>query len=773
MVTAPSGAPLLTATIAADDVRATRARWRRTTWSIALFTLAGAVVLLAGPLLDWRNRARRLSDYTAATLITALVIVLARLLARVAAPADWSDHPLFSGVDYAGTLFGPLLSSPFDYLVSAATAGGLVGLLLFAVEAWRLRGARDRLPVTTASRRAAYLAMQIGAGAAVAAVLIAHQELLRNTIANSRLDLLQFSLQRWNTARLALQIGLVIAHATALGLCVAIARAALARWSVRRGDWRLRVATIVCWVLPLVVWRFARERDFTDQLPLLIGAAVVVLLALHASRLIARYRHGSQAFRLTLLTLGLIAPAFAFYPTLFQLAWQAKSQLVETSYAAQAMNQGQEVQSALEDSRSQIDQVPNLVDLVTAPPVPGSDTLTDRALQVWRATALANYPPVTSSVELFGPDGRLVSRFAFNLPEDLSATMSEETDCEWGTIFGEVNPFFGEERGILHAGRQVCGPNGESLGSIVVHAMLRDYEHLPFIASSSPYVELLRPVDPQRGDGLSGRDVEYAVYGWSRTPLYSSGGTAWPIADAVFARLVESRDPFWAELRRGGDRFDVYLLNNRGGIYALGFPVASALDHLVHLAELAVLAILCYLLLLAANAAFGALGRRGTTAPALLREIRASFYRKLFIAFIAAVIVPVVLLAILTRVYVADRIRANIEDEAVSTARTAARVVEDLVAPRAEEAGLGVDDNLMVWVSRLVDQDVNMFSKGRLIATSERNLFASGFLPTRTPAEVHEALTLRREAAIVIRERVGALESVPGRRRLPCSRRVS
>ena len=49
--------------------------------------------------------------------------------------------------------------------------------------------------------RAAYLAMQLSAGVAVAAVLLAHQELLRNTIANSRLDLLQFSLQRFNTAR--------------------------------------------------------------------------------------------------------------------------------------------------------------------------------------------------------------------------------------------------------------------------------------------------------------------------------------------------------------------------------------------------------------------------------------------------------------------------------------------------------------------------------------------------------------------------------------------
>jgi signal transduction histidine kinase len=756
VVNAPSGAPLLSATVAPADINATRERWQRTTRSIALFVLAVALVLLVGPLLDWRNRTRRVGDYAAATVMTAGLIVLARMVARIASPADWSEQPLFSGVDYAGTIFALLFSSPFDFLLTAATAGGLVGLLLFAVDAWRLRGARHRLLITTGSQRAIYLAMQLAAGIAVAGVLIAHRELLRDTIANSRLDLLQFSLQRWNTARLALQVGLIIAHATALGLSVAIVRAALARWSVRRGDWRMRLLTVACWILPLVIWRLIVDRDPGNQLPLLAGAVVVVLLAMYATRLKARYRHGSQAFRLTLLTLGLIAPAFAFYPTLFQLAWQAKSQLVETRYAAQAMNQRQEVQAALDRSLSEIDAVANLVDLVTAPSTPGAETMTDRAFQVWRATALGDLL-VTSSVELFGPDDRLVSRFAFNLPEDLTAASSEESRCDWEEIFEEVNPFFAAERRILHAGRRLCGPNGELLGSIVVHAMLTDYENLPFIASSSPYVELLRPSDAQRGEGFSGRDVEYAVYGWSRQPLYSSGGTAWPMPDDVFARVVESRDSFWAEMRRGGDRFDIYLLNNRGGIYALGFPVASALDHLVHLAEIAVLAILTYLLLLGANAIFGAISRRGTTAPALLREIRASFYRKLFIAFIAAVFIPVMLLAVGTRVYVADQMRTNIEEEAGRTARAAARVVEDLVAPRAAEAGIGVDDNLMVWVSRIVDQDVNMFSDGRLLATSERNLFASGFLPTRTPAEVHEGLMLRREAAIVIRERVGAL----------------
>jgi HAMP domain-containing protein len=202
----------------------------------------------------------------------------------------------------------------------------------------------------------------------------------------------------------------------------------------------------------------------------------------------------------------------------------------------------------------------------------------------------------------------------------------------------------------------------------------------------------------------------------------------------------------------------VYLLNDRSGIYALGYPIISALGHLVNLAELTVLATGAYVLLLGVNAIFGWLARRGTTAPALLREIRASFYRKLFLAFVLAVIIPVVALALLTRYYVAAQMRANVEQEAIRTASAARRVVEDLVAPRATEQGVGVDDNLMVWVSRLIDQDVNLFTGSRLVATSERNLFASGLLPTRTPADVYHALELRNEAATVTREHIDTLE---------------
>jgi two-component system nitrogen regulation sensor histidine kinase NtrY len=53
---------------------------------------------------------------------------------------------------------------------------------------------------------------------------------------------------------------------------------------------------------------------------------------------------------------------------------------------------------------------------------------------------------------------------------------------------------------------------------------------------------------------------------------------------------------------------------------------------------------------------------------------------------------------------------------------------------------------------------VNIFSGPRLLATSERNLFASGLLPTRTSSDVYRALVLQNEAATVTREQLGTFE---------------
>jgi signal transduction histidine kinase len=750
----PDGRPLLTALVEPEDLRRTRTQWASATRWVLAAALAVAVLAMLGALLDWRVSGPRGQTARQAVLLVSGILVTRGLLLWEPI-GSWASWPVATGVAYASSAVPRLMASPLDALLSALALAGLSGVALMAAE--RRRRTRRRLTIDRSTARIGSALAGLIAGAMAAALMAADAWLIADTVSNATVDVLHLSLSPLSPPRTALHLALVLLQAAITAGLVTLFRLSTARWLVGL-DVRILPA-VVGWLLPSAWWALAPLDAHRGPMLVLLVAASVLTLALPT--VWVRYRNGSQAFRLLIMALALVVPALASYPALYTVARRAKSDLVEARYAPQAISQRKTVYALLDQSTHEIDAVPDLVSLVTLPagsnePERGGS----RAFQIWRGTALARFP-VTSSVEVYNAGGDLVSRFAFNLPEDLNAVpRGSERSCAW-TRAEEVSPFFAEERRVYHAGRAICaGPDATPLGSVVVHAML-DYENLPFTAPRTPYVQALSAGDSARGSATPGDDLQYAVYGWSRTPLYSSQDTAWPLDDAVFALVEQSRDPVWATLRRDGIPFDVYLLNDRGGIYALGFPSVSWLGHLLNIAELTTIAALTFLGLAFAGSAVLWAWRRVVPAQTLLREIRAGFYRKLFLAFVAAVVAPVALLAVVARTFVANEMRGGVEREAIRTSAAASRVVADLIAPQASLAqNTTLDDNLMVWVRRLVNEDANIYIGTSLEATSERTIFAAGLLSTRTPSPIYRAIAVNREAGSVARERIGAFEYV-------------
>jgi signal transduction histidine kinase len=373
---------------------------------------------------------------------------------------------------------------------------------------------------------------------------------------------------------------------------------------------------------------------------------------------------------------------------------------------------------------------------------------------LWSKTELRRYR-LTSAIELYGSDGRLVSPFALNLPN--GSARYEPANCDWD-LTDDVSPMGSSESHVLRASRGIC-VRGRIVGGIVVRAML-DYRSLPFISSQSPYLNALRPDRQLPAEGVSGRDVEFTVYGWSRAPIFASGTSVWTLPDRIFLGAGESRAPFWDTIDRDAQRFRVYVINDRGGIYVLGYPVLTAFGHLLNLAELATLSLVLFVGLIGGSTLFDALSSGApANARALLREVRSSFYRKLFLAFWAVAVLPVVIMAFAIRTYFASELNAGIEDAAAKTVTVAQRLVEDYATLQQRGSGaLGsLDDEIMVLVSRAIDEDVNLFDRARLQATSERDLFASQLLPTRTPAAVYRKVVLERAPTYVGVQQVGAI----------------
>jgi signal transduction histidine kinase len=763
VVTTASGDALAAVDVPASEIDLAVARWRVRVLAAEAAVVCAVLLLLSGPMLDWRRLTRRVGQHVGVTVVIVALLVLARAVAWLAVRlADFDTGPLAS-TELAGR-FWLALASPADFLFTACFFGALVAVAASSFEQWRQsRQLRVRvLPAAGSRHAAAFVATQLIAGALVGAMVMGYEDFLRTRLSHTSFDLLHFSLHPWDAPRLAIATGLVILHAALLALAVLIFRVARSPWVIAL-DYRWMHALIpVLWAAPAIAVVAITTRAWEQ--PPVLPAIIVIAVAIAAAWRLRRYRaaleHASQAARLAAFFLALAAPSIFFYPSLVDAASRARRQLVETRYAPEVVNQRRNLQLQLTEAIAQIEAGADLAALVTAAePVSDGPLPTEAAYKVWQGTVLEEQR-LTSSVELHDARGTMIGRFALKLPQSGAPQIYNDAPCTW-ELFEEVSPFFAEERRLLHAGRSICvpGPGGGPtvVGSISLHLML-DYSNLSFISAQSPYVAMLRPAGTQPQEMAPRESVEFTVYGWSRRPLYVSGRDAWPLTEAVFDRVFDSRDPFWASVKRGDEEFEVYFLNDRGAIYALGYQRTGAFGHLISMAELVALAAATYVVLLIAGFVYGLIAARTpTSGRELLREVRASFYRKLFIAFVAAAVVPVLALAFVTRAYIADLMQTDLEMEATRTAASASRVVEDVGTLDVADGSTpdAVDDNLVVWLSRIIAQDVNIFDGSGLLASSERNLFVAGLLPTRTPGDLYRAIILDGRPSFVSEETVG------------------
>jgi signal transduction histidine kinase len=739
------GRVLVEARVSPDDLSSARLRWRGAgaalVWSILGLTLIACVA----PLIELRRRALDRASFVSATIAIFAIIVGSRAMA-------W---PVARGLTPDAAI-----AQPFELFANALMLAALVWLVLDLAERRRLARRRSVLDASGWADGWAsgwIFSLSVATGIVVATGLWAYERFLRGLVNRTGLDLLHFSLHPLSASRIAISFSLVLLHAAAIWSAALVLRLldVASRRARRRALRRISAAGCVCGFVSgtfvaTLAWGPAPLLPFAAA----VGAACACALALSRPR--GPFRRASQAARLALFFVALLAPALAMYPSLDAFSSDAKEQVVAQSFAPQVLSQRDDLLRQGDRTLQQIDAMPGLPSLVEAKSDADAPS-TDQAYTVWSDTTLREHR-ITSAIELYSANGNPVSRFALNLPEYTLAPYRAPS-CQW-VLFEEVSSFAASDRHVLRATRGICTREGQ-IGSVVVRLML-DYRTLPFISTQRPDIESLRSEGQAPAEAAPGRDVEFTVYGWSRAPLYTFGSGVWPLENAVFDRLLESRRPFWTTVDRDdARRYRVYFVSDRRGIYALGYPTITAFGHLVNLAELISLTFVLWTLIVGGATLFNALtSRTPAGGRALLRELRSSFYLKLWLAFISVVVVPVLILAYLAHTYFANQFRAGVEQDALSTATTAQRLVEDYASLQQNAAGgtgelAALDDQVMILVSQAIDQDVNLFDPKRLQATSQPDLFASGVLPLRTPGDVYRSVALDRLPTFVKFEQVG------------------
>jgi signal transduction histidine kinase len=128
----------------------------------------------------------------------------------------------------------------------------------------------------------------------------------------------------------------------------------------------------------------------------------------------------------------------------------------------------------------------------------------------------------------------------------------------------------------------------------------------------------------------------------------------------------------------------------------------------------------------------------------LARRTVRSYSKRLVLVFTLLLVVPVALLYALLSRSLAERIERQQAATAEAALVSAQRVLGEYVLSLEPGFGLGtaIDDELLVWLSRVVQHEVSLYWGSEVYASSKRDLFAAGLLPRRIPGEAWARIAL-------------------------------
>jgi signal transduction histidine kinase len=467
---------------------------------------------------------------------------------------------------------------------------------------------------------------------------------------------------------------------------------------------------------------------------------------------------------LTLAAVGIALMTLVSH-TLLQLETEdSRRSLVRSNVLQTILDQEWRREVALRESLNQILQDPRLPAILRSG---GSDDYSEAAYEIWSETEIAQQG-LESSLRLVDARGEVVSRFGLDLPETVEQALQRTVLAGPGPARARVRLASVELPVLL--GRRALLQDGVPLGGVEI-VVADTFDNVPSIPSPSPYTLLFRPSAALTQTYLAGTPLHFTVYdGESRQPIFTNDPLSPPpLPASLAASLGADSEPTWAAVPHGRQRLHLIYALRGERIFAVGYPspgpartaagfLQAVLRHLVYAAALAAL-----LLAALAHAPL----RRLRYAIRARRPAR-TFYRRLLVALLLASLVPLVALALSLEGMLAHEIEQEVHRLGSSALGVSRRVVADYMS-LVSRGRPAADDNLLYWLSQATRQDIHVYRGSDLMATSRRELFASGLLSTRLPPQVYRDLVEARLPSSLRRERVAGRSFlvISGRLELP------
>ena len=705
-----TGRIMATVTLSSPSLTAKLSRAReglRLVLLLLLFTAGLAAVVFFWSSPDFRHGRDILSGGIGAALLVGL-----RLLALSLGHLEKIQSLSLFKPSVAGfSSWGGLTRSPADIFLTSLAAFGLASCLaVCALKPRREDG--DGLP--------AYLgvALSVLAAALAGGGIFFLMKVFRQVVFNSNLSLLRWDL---DVSRLALQLSLFLfLVAVLIVLAVAFRLALLSS--------RAKAASGLAIVLA-ATGAVLLDADRSLFLAAVAAALVAWLFAIATIPNLPRRRE--------VWFVGLVLTALWMSRSLDGLSAVRTHRLLETTLTHTILTQETWGNFLIEESLPGLDRGERLiVSFFKDPENP------EFAHSLWEKSPVAKFNWY-SSLEIRDAEGNTLSRFSLNVPKVLGGPPDLEPARTW-TIVPYSQTFIGKEKDFL-VGYKDYYDGGVHLGRIILYVSL-DPEMLPFLYSANPYFEVLRT---DSLPSLNQFDFGCEIFDFEGRSLFNPRKLTAGLSSGDLDRLQGSSSPFWSRFRERGTTYDAYLFRSGERCYSLFAPQKSlktkAVDFLrfFFLGLAAAMAVLLVITLASGKAS--------------VRKPLWSFSNRVYASFLAVALVPLLLYTVFTRNLFDSLFTERFIDDAAIHSSYAQGLMEAFLIIQGIEISpyLAPSEDLALWISSTLSNDVILYGDAVLLASSRREFFDSGLLPEILDGEAYQALVYDRKPFFTQRTRLG------------------
>jgi len=665
-----------------------------------------ALILLLAPLVRHCAAATRFCAGPAAAAL-AVVAGLRILLLSLSRFAPFRDWPFFSPTVCGFLSFGDLTKSPADILFTSAA----VFLLALGVAFLVRRSGPPR-------SRAGALVYLAAAFAAAAAAMLGVQAFAGRLAANSSLNLLQFE---WTGPFLALHLSLVLVGAAAAFLSFLWIREGLRDLRTPPGLGILLFAVIEAALFLLL------GPDRT--LPFLIQLAAVVSLV--AAAVVPR-----SGLRRALLWAAVILQVGQVHAIVQRTETVKQRAIVDQLLRHTTISQEDWARFLMSESFGEIDRQRGTVLTFLRRPRETADP----ARALWEKMPAAKFNWY-SALEILDAGDGLLARFALNVPRVFRMETGFVPGTEW-TISRLTVPFLGKKKDFI-VGQKEWLDGGRRLGRTVIYYSLDD-AMLPFLYSANPYYEILRV---HSLPSLEQFDIRMAVFDEDGRILFNPGRIATGLPSSLIHFLDEAGGGRWTTIADKGIRYDVFAFRSGRRIYAFLSPPVTPVRYALGTLKLLVLYTAIFLLPL--YAAHLLLGRGEWRHPLW------SFANRVYISFAAVALIPLLLFTLFSQGFFARLFAQQFVEKAESLASTARSVMDDFLQRQEQSEAQAPPEDLMLWISTTIQNDVNLYREGRLVSSSRSEFFDAGMFPVLLDGEIYYRIQFENNPFYAQEQRIG------------------